>query len=174
MVDPYKRVQPGERLAISAQAWNRLLDGISMPIQTGGELGSIEPAGNTILVKNVSGENVPRFGVLGVSGVLVNPATSEAHARDFARRPAISGVKPSSAAHNDAFVISLEPLRPNQIGPGICSGVFACKVDVDDPLHTRATPDVGTFKLVSSYCGLVQLLWKQPGTGVDRWAIGVM
>lgn len=196
MPDPYQKVAPGERLVIPATAWNKMLDRIAIPQQSGGELAGLEPAPNTVWIKNASGSDVPRFGVLGISGVAIKPMDGTTHEMEFARRPALTGITPTKAAHGDRFVVCLEPIKNNAYGPAAIGGVFACKVFVTSTSHRYAgVRESDRTQLESASCGLVQLLWVQAtgpanavtgatgpsgvtgsvgATGAYKWAVGVM
>lgn len=185
MSDPYKKVQPGDRLTIPAQAWNRVLDSVSIPVQTGGELAGLQPAPNTVLIKNSSGQDKQRFELLGVTGPLVNPHESPTHESDFLRRPALVGVT-VNATHFERFVVCLEPIKNNAVGVAAVSGVFPCRVELRSVQHRFAVPS--SSGLVSSSCGPVALLWvgatgvtgtnEFPGstgpTGTGKFAVGAM
>lgn len=195
-MDPYAKVQPGERLVIPASAWNKMLDSIATPVRTGGELGSLEPAPNTVWIKNGTGHDVPRFGVLGINGVAVDPTSGPTHEADFCRRPVLRGETPTTTGHADRFAICLEPIKSQAIGRAAMGGVFACKVFVVSPSHKFAkVRDNDRTQLESASCGLVQLLWVQSTgpanavtgatgpsgitgstgpTGPYKWAVGVM
>ena len=183
------RIEPGQKLAgaISARAWNRAQDaadrvlGVGTGANGGGATGA-EPAPNVVLIKNTSGQDVPMCGVLGISGVEINPsggnltgtADADKRAREFVSRPILTGVTPA-AAHAESFVVTLEPIANNKIGRAAVSGVFACKVNVTNASHRFATAknDDGS-QLQSAACGVLQLVWKETGTGANKWAVGVM
>lgn len=196
MSDPYKKVQPGDRLTIPAQAWNRVLDSVSVPVQTGGELAGLNDGPNTVWIKNSSGHDVVRFGVLGINGVAVNPTAGSTQELEFARRPALLGGTPTITGHADRFAVCLEPIKNNAFGRAVVGGVFPCKVFVTSTTHRFAgVRDGDRTQLESSTCGLVQLLWVQATgaanpitgatgpsgvsgstgpTGAYKWAVGVM
>jgi hypothetical protein len=195
-MDPYQKVQPGERLVIPAAAWNKMLDSIAPTVRTGGELGSLESAPNTVWIKNGTGHDVPRFGVLGIAGVAVDPASGPTQEADFCRRPVLRGVTPTTAQHADRFAVCTEPIKNNAIGRAAVGGMFACKVFLTSESHRFAgVRNEDRTQLQSSSCGLVQLLWVQSSgsanavtgatgpsgvtgstgpTGAYKWAVGVM
>jgi hypothetical protein len=184
------RIDPGQKLAkaISARAWNRAQDAADIVLgqAPGVEVSPTDPierAANIILVKNVTGEPVPRFGVLGISGVEIDPSggtldgTNQAssRAREFARRPVLRGVTPATADHANRFCVLLEPASNQQVVRAAVSGSFPCLVNVTSAFHRFATVEAGdSEQLRSASCGVVQLLWKESGTGAKKWAVGVM
>lgn len=184
--DPLRKVQPGQPLRIGARAWNRVLDTIKpnvgfMSLQDG-----LQPAPNTVYIRNKSGYDVPRFGVLGISGIEIDPAKDDyAHELEFARQPVLHGTTPEPQ-HSDKFVICLQPIRDDAIGLAAIGGVLACKVELTKASHKFATAKSGdrTQLQSSAKCGAVRLVWVegQPTgptgptapTGENKWAVGVM
>lgn len=158
MTDPYQKVSPGERLTIPAAAWNKMLDSIAVPVRTGGELGSMQPAPNTVLVKNDSGADLERFGVLGITGPVINPMAGPTQLADFQRRPAMRGVA-VTAGLTEKFVVALEPIKNGSFGLAAASGVFAAKVRLLNTSHRFAQAYTGETQLRSAACGPVMLLW---------------
>jgi hypothetical protein len=183
MPDPRQYVRPGQRLQIAASQINALND--MMRVKTGfrgGPQTAPEPAQNIVLIKNTSGQDVPMCGVLGISGVEIDPsggnltgtADADKRAREFVSRPVLTGVTPTTA-HAESFVVTLEPIANNKIGRAAVGGAFACKVNVTNASHRFATAknDDGS-QLQSAACGVLQLVWKETGTGANKWAVGVM
>jgi hypothetical protein len=184
---PDGRVEPGQRIssAFSARAWNRAQDAADVVLgaRTGAEAGAsagVERASNIVLVQNNSGQDVPWLGVLGISGVAIDPSggalngadAASNRAREFAARPVLTGVTPA-AIHADSFVVCLEPIAIDAIGRAAIGGVFACRVNVTSAAHRFAIAKAGdATQLQSAACGVVQLLWKESGTGQGKWAAG--
>lgn len=183
------RIEPGQKLAgaISARAWNRAQDAADRVLgagtgATGGGYAGAEPAPNVVLIKNTSGQDVSMCGVLGISGVEINPSggnltgdsAADKRAREFVARPILTGVTPTTA-HTESFVVTLEPIANGKIGRAAVSGAFACLVNVSDADHRFATAkNNDRTQLQSSACGVLQLVWKETGTGANKWAVGVM
>jgi len=184
------RIDPGQKLAkaISARAWNRAQDAADVvlgqaPGAEAADAGGFDRLPNFVMVKNTTGQVVPRLGVLGIDGVEIDPSggtlsgtdAASVRAREFARRPVLRGVTPASPAHLERFVVLLEPAGINQIVRGAVSGSFACLVNVTNTTHRFATIKAGDREqLQSTECGVLQLLWKESGTGQKQWAVGVM
>lgn len=184
--DPFRKVTPGQPLRISARAWNRVLDTIKpnpgfMAISDG-----VQPAQNTVLIRNKSGHDVPRFGVLGISGVEIDPSVDDGkYEKQFAMRPVLTGVTPA-AAHRDKFVVMLEPVKDDAVALGAIGGIIPCKVELKGGNHkyAQAKVDDRTQLESTSKCGAVRLVWVQgqptgasgptAPTGPNKWAVGVM
>lgn len=184
------RVEPGQKIAsaFSARAWNRAQDAADLVLDERGRFGAGPQAGrelapNVVLIRNGSGQDIPWLGVLGISGVAINPSggeldgTDEAAdiARRFARGPVLSGATPQVASHADAFVVAMEPIAAGAIGRAAIGGMFACKVNVTDVTHRFAVvKNNDVTQLQSARCGPLQLVWKDGSIGECRYAVGVM
>lgn len=182
MARPDGRIEPGQSVqsAMSARAWNRFCDTADLVLGQqygvqGGPLGKAGTAANIVLIRNDSGQEVPRFGVLGISGVAIDPSVSASNAAQFAERPLLTGVTPTTAVYSERFVITIEPIADYAIGRAAVSGVFACRVNVTDDDHQFAdVKNNDRTQLESVDCGVLQLLWKESGTGANKWALGCM
>jgi hypothetical protein len=184
MTDPRQNVRSGQQLAIAAEQINW----INRQMRGGGghsstEAAAVDRASNIVLIRNNSGVTVPQVGVLGISGVAIDPSggtlfgadAASARARSFAERPVLVGNIPSIASHGNAFAVTLEPIGIGKIGRAAIGGCFACLVYVTDPTHGFATvKDGDVTQLQSARCGVLQLVWKQSGFGECKWAAGVM
>jgi hypothetical protein len=180
------RVRPGQNLttAFSARAWNRAQDAADIVLGDRGGLAGNGPSYSrpnlVVTVRNQSGGLAPRFGVLSISDVMINPNTSDETEATFADRPVLVGVNPNVTLHGDKFVMCLEPIANNAYGRAIISGMFACKVRINQTSHNYATAKLNDRdQLQSSTCGPVLLLWKDvvgwsTSNRDDRWAVGVM
>jgi hypothetical protein len=163
--------QPGRPLRIPAATWNRLLD---MAQRSANELGAgpeaaLEESTGIVLVKNNSGADVDRFGVLGIDGVVFTPSDNLV---EFKRQVAIKGITPAAATHEGTFVVLAEPLKSGAVGRAYAAGVCHVQIDVTDAAHTRAdVKDSDRAKLASKSDdeGSARILWKESGTGT-KWA----
>jgi hypothetical protein len=69
----------------------------------------------------------------------------------------------------------MEPIPPGAIGRAAVSGCFALRVNVTNEGHWYAVAKHNDFgQLQAAACGTVQLLWKQPGIGENKYAVGAM
>ena len=174
----FDRVRRGERLKIRADQWNTMADLAERAAREADGFGAANQlpdalAPNTVLIRNTTATPVPQFGVLNVGGVLFNPAESAALAAEFAARPILQGSNPATGEAR--LVVALEPIAPNAIGRAAACGVFACRVNVCDAAHRYATSKANDVtQLQSAAAGPVQLLWLEPGTGANKWAVGAM
>lgn len=184
------RIEKGQSLrsAISARAWNRAQDAADLvlgpvPQANAGDGSPIASASNVLLVSNNSGEDVQIHGVLQITGVLIDPSggtfygtdAASRRAREFVRKPVAVGDTPLLARGADNFVVCLEPIASGRIGRCAIGGVFAIKLDVSNVDHRFAeVRNNDRTQLRSASCGVMQVLWKEAGTGQNKWALGCM
>jgi len=174
MGDPFRKVSPGDPLVIPAAAYNTFVDTARDYLDRRNDQGQeAHPAARDsgiVLVRNDAGEDVTsRFAVLGIDGPVIAPADN---ADEFANRVILSGKVPYVATHAGRFIILLEPLAAGAIGYGVVSGVTAAKVDVADEDHAFADVENENWsQLKSGATGAAQILWKESGTGYNKWAL---
>lgn len=189
------RVEPGQKIsrAFSARAWNRAQEAADIVFDDRGRFGGDGQTGsplapNIALIRNDSGVVVPWLGVLGISGVVINPsggtitgtnAASE-RARRFARRPVLIGTAPDATGFPDTdtssrVAIAMEPVEPGAIGRFAVGGVFACRIKSSGQSYRYARGRTGDVtQLISTSCGPIRLLWIESGGGNNKLAVGVM
>ncbi len=69
------------------------------------------------------------------------------------------------------FVILIDPVKQNQCGKALLSGVTPVKLDVKDENNEYANPiPDDTAKLQTATDGTCRILWKQAGTG-EQWGL---
>lgn len=174
MGDALKKVTAGEPLRIPAQAYNAFVDA-AVDLRRRQQRPARDPMRamrqtGIVLVRNDSGDDLPRFGVLGVDGPLIEP---EANEDEFAARVAISGVTPTLPDHRGRFVIALEPIADGALGLACINGICQAKVLVEagKDAPTAAEVDAGeTTHLVPRVDGSAVVLWVEPGEG-EQWAV---
>lgn len=185
MARPDGRIEKGQRInaAISAKAWNRAQEAADIVLganaaMVGGQSTAFQKAANVVLIKNDTGVPVPMFGVLGISGVVIDPSggeltgsnTAAEKARQFARSPVLLGGLPSASL---PFAIAMEPMERGQTGRAALSGAFPCRVEIVSVGHNFAGAREGDVtQLRTVDCGMLHLVWKQAGTGLNKWAFG--
>jgi hypothetical protein len=179
-VDPFKHVQPGEKLRISAVTYNAMVDAAREHRNKQNEFTSDSfdqfRQGDLVRVLNQSGADLPRNSVLAIDAPIFLPSDSE---DAFLRGIALRGVTPTSA-HKGRFAILLDPAREGHIARAWVSGVCAVQVFVNDEDDDFADVASGeTDFLDSGVIGAAQILWRegeeayQPGYGYSglQWAL---
>ncbi len=165
-----KQVTSGEKFRFGARTYNdmnRLIDkdrqqGLSMQGRPADGLA------DGVLVKNISGVDVGRFGILGIAGILFDPATA---LPAFTARTVFTGQLPAESHQAGRFLICAEPLRSGAIGRAWADGIVTVRINVQDESHLYATvnPD-DTTQLISAAQGICNVLYKESGTGT-KWAV---
>jgi hypothetical protein len=169
--DPRHNVRPGDKLRIAAEQINWI--NRQMRAETGfkaGPLEGYEPGRNIILARNNTGADLPRWGVMRISGIEVDPAADDKGRRSFEEMPCVTGSKPN-AATGGKFVIAVEPIKDGKIGRVCAAGIVQAKVSFSDAGHTRAKPKDDTVEhLESAAGGPAEILWSA-GTSGEQWAL---
>lgn len=120
-----------------------------------------------VLVKNTTGEAVDRCGILTLDGVLIEPEDNEA---EFVNKPVFLGVKPADG--DTLWCVLKQPLRDGAIGRAVVSGVTAVRLEINGEEDTHVEPrDDDVSQLRSSGEGVAEILWKEAGSGEDKWAL---
>ena len=170
---PLQKVQTGEKLHVKAGDWNAFIDAAVAEMNRRNSQKQVphrQPKSSGIVrVRNDSGADLARFGVLGVSGVFYDPSL---YLGSFKFEGVnLVGTTPAAADHTGRFVIVLEPIPAGEIGFALVSGVCQVRVDVTNAGHGFADVKDGyATKLASGTSGSAQILWQEAGTGT-KWAL---
>lgn len=159
--------------AIRAETFNSLIDA-ARELQSNRHR-IVTPASSqhrpadTVLVRNESGRDVPRFGVLGVAAPIITP---RANANEFANNVTLRGVLPTIADHAGRFVVTLAPIAQGKIGPALIDGLGVGVVRIETEGDRFAdVEDDNADTLVSGSAGGAELLWIEPEA--DRQTPGI-
>ena len=178
-----RHVQRGQPLNIRADDWNRIVDATRAFYEQAPGRGGPATVGTSggrqasvIRVKNASGQDQPRFAVLGIDGPIIPP---DEHEAEFQRQVALSCVTPTAehgASGGGRFVVLQEPLADGAIGRACVSGVTVVRLQVENEDDTIAdVADGESAHLVSGTSGNAVILWKEAegegDTSGGRWAI---
>jgi len=164
--DPRGHVRPGEKLRIAAEQINWINRQMAADTSFGGgALAGIEPGKNIIMARNNTGGDVPRWGVMAIGGVEVNPTAGDTQRRSFEEQPCITGTMPS-ATTGAAFCIAVEPIKAGKIGRVAVAGVVQAKLTVGSGVTgDRARPHASRDTLELAADGPARVLWMQSGSG---------
>lgn len=176
--DALKKVRSGEPLVIPARAYNAFIDAAQAHRAGSSSFLSRPPHGRasrvdhtaTILVRNDSGSDIPRFGVLGLDSPIIEPDDNLA---SFQNQPAFSGSNPAAGTHEGRFAVVQQPLASGAIGTAIVDGLSVARVNVADASHAYADiADGDASQLLSSAAGSARILWPAPASGPGtQWAL---
>ena len=169
--DQLLNVHQGDKLRIPAATWNTLLDVARAERDRDHDMEKMMaaalPAFNILKVKNDSGNNVPRFGILGLETPIIEPSDN---LDSFKQRPQMLGTTPTTT-HTGKFCILYEPLAIGAIGWAFVSGAAICQINVTVEAHKNAdVKNSDRTQLQSATTGLASILWKESGTGT-KWAL---
>ncbi|MCL2624920.1 MAG: hypothetical protein FWD31_14755, partial [Planctomycetaceae bacterium] len=159
-----RRLREGEKYP--GRDFNRIVDAAEQMLERSESVPAVGPGKNPALirVKNLSGENVPSFGVLRITGRLFpnaeNPVTSALNGG-----VELKGEKPNE--DDDQIVcITQEAIPDNALGRAVLWAATGVKVNVTDATHTHAKPIADdTRKLESTDSGAWRIVEKPDGTG---------
>ena len=173
MADPLRKVQSGDPLVITHEAYNAFVDAANafqQSLHAGGQ--PAMPRGvdrGMVLVKNNSGAAVGRFGILGVDGVVIDP---DVNLPAFKQRIVLSGVTPADSTHDAKFVIVQEPLEDGVVGLARAAGTSLVQLNIDDTIDVTDQADVvaATTHLENQSGGSAAVVWRAGGTGL-QWAV---
>jgi len=173
------RIDPGQKLgkAISARAWNRAQDAADIvlgqaPGVTADANTPYGPPFNYVYCRNNTSQTVPRFGVMRIGGVEVQPGGPTAPGTaQFVQMPIVSGQLPTESAL-ERWGVAIEPIPVGQTGRLAVAGVVQCKVRVRNTLDRFVRPLAGTVnQLVTAGYGEGLILWSEGTVGEERWAL---
>lgn len=170
MGEPLKHVVAGETLVIRASTWNTLIDSAKDYQRRVHNGGANKPTQDSdpdiILVKNISGSDVDRFAVLGISTILFSPTDN---LDGFKNNFCLSCTTPTTASHTGRFVITAEPIPNGKIGLAYASGV--CPVQLLTGVGNFAdVVNSDRTQLGVSPSGSAQVLYREAGSGT-KWGI---
>ncbi len=120
----------------------------------------------TVLIKNDSGSDAAALAALGISGPIVLPADNE---MSFTTRIAVKCVSLITSHVMGKFVVLAEPIKNGKIGRAWISGTCPAKIYVDSADHDFADITDGILKTCEN--GTCQILWQEPGTGANKYAL---
>jgi hypothetical protein len=174
MADPLDKIQVGQRLpGYPTDFHNATVDMLRQWRQNQANRGAgVEPPRNAnpglVLVKNTSGSAVARFGVLGISGILIARADS---ADEFDNNPCLTGVTPAAASHKGKFVVLREPLANNAIGWATIAGLTQVQIVFADAAHKWCDiTDAAAGTLTSAAYGSARILYSAATSGT-AWGL---
>jgi hypothetical protein len=171
--DPYRKVFPGERLAIPAAAWNRVIDQIALAptaSPSGGEASRIPNL--RVFVRNDTSGTIDQWGILHITGICpaITGTTGSAF-EQYQTSPAVAGVTPIGST-NGQFLVAVEPIKAGEFGLAAIDGVVQVKLDVTAESDRFATPKAGsTTEMKTASSGEATIIWKESGTGGGKWGL---
>src|SRR6056297_1146254 len=172
-----RRVQPGDRLAITAADYNRLLAAAETIHRNrlpggGGPRTHLRNA-STVRVHNTSADTIPIGGIVGFETPLTDPTAGPVELARFVRDATIQCVKPTEDDHDGRVGVAIEPIAADKVGRVVFDGVVAARVNVTKTWHRFAdVSEAASEVLESKPDGSAQILWRHdPNQIGDQWAV---
>ena len=128
MPDDLRKVRSGNPLRLPAGAYNAFVDAaVDLRRRQGrGEAVAgplVESAQRGIvLVRNDSDDDIEPYHALAITGVLVEPGEDDQE-RTFQSRTPLTGDIATEETAGPAFVVALQPIKPNKLGRCVLTGV---------------------------------------------------
>lgn len=179
MSDSFAKVRPGQPIKIAARAWNSVIDQVTIRPRFGASPSLSPPINFQVRCRNATTGDVPRWGVLQITGILETPTGATgaystgpqtAGTMSFLSYPGVVGVTPTSAA-GAKFVVATEPIEAGKVGMVAIDGVVQVKLDVGATDHSFASAKAGSVtQMRTGSSGEAAVLWKEDGTGL-RWGL---
>lgn len=121
-----------------------------------------------VRVKNISGADVPRCGVLRIVGSVFDPSDPDAIPA-FIETPALVGNLPNGD-FGASFVVTHEPITDGGIGLAYLWGVVPVKINVVHEQHTHVVMADDDYEQVDSQMFGHRIIYKEAGTG-QKWGL---
>ena len=171
MADRFKKVQAGQPLEVSSQAWNSFIDLArnEKDRKHDRHADSIDDRRQSDIVKvrNQSGQALDRFSIVELATPIIAPSDNLV---EFKQQVTFNvGVPSLNTACR--FAVLIEPLSNGAIGRAVASGVIAVQVAVGVEAYVCAEPIPGQAAFLRNVPhGPASILWLE-STGDIRWAI---
>lgn len=122
MSDPRQNVRPGQRLQLAAAQVNFLNSLMRQREERSFSLAAWDFTGNFCLAKNDTGNDLARWGVMKIDGLVIDPSANNDARAQWEAMPCILGATatPGQTAH---AVVAVEPIPVNKIGRVAVGGV---------------------------------------------------
>lgn len=175
--DQFKKVSPGDPLAIPARVYNSMIDVISSRESIlRGVPGASGAGNNTVIpVRNDTGAALSQFEIVQLGDPVHDPADAD-KVGEFKVARCMIGETPAFSTDGKPFYaygVMQEPAPAGEIGDCLVSGLTICKVEVEKDWHKFAIPvDGSVANLKSAPYGDALIQWSS-GTagGAADWAL---
>jgi len=162
--DGLRKVHTGEKLRLSAEAYNSFVDAaIAHKRQQNLKNNRLENLGpNMVVVQNDTGGVVSRYDVLGITGVVYTLGTSCEQIVLTVGSPTTKG----------KFVIAAQPMAVDALGIAYCSGVCQARLNIASEAMGYKLCDIASGQSYLEPCwdGSAAILYQPTGTGL-KWCV---
>jgi hypothetical protein len=166
----FKYASTGDPLQIPADTWNIIQASAKAWVQNkhNTKFGNAHQY-QYHYVRNNTGVDLPAFSVVGLDGVVTEPAES---VDEFKYHYTITGVVPTTD-HYDRWAITQEPIKSGLIGHCITIGLTVAKVTVAEDFEEYINCEIipGTTEYLELLpTGSCVVIWRETGLGT-KWAL---
>lgn len=159
--------------ATDFNSWQDAVAKLAAMIERQDIAGGLPLRTSVVLVKNTTNYKIDRFGIIGLSGIVISPTANEL---EFCANFALEGAGPTVGEHEGKFAVYLEPCPVGEIRRAVLSGVTVCRLDVQAEADAYAEiADGDTTKLKTGTSGSARILWKEDGltsgSGTGKWGV---
>ena len=120
-------------------------------------------------VRNNTADDLPRFAVVALSGMGVEPTENE---NQSLANPFMEGTAPGNPNDRETIGILVDPLSAGTIGRAVIVGATWVKVSVstgeENYQYCKVSNGVTANMVMSSALGPAKILWKESGTGIKN------
>lgn len=159
-----EKVQTGDSFKMPANAYNAFVDAALAHRSRGAAIGRRKAEsrfGFPVLIKNVTGQDLLRFNVVGLGEPVVLPGENW---DEFVTRPVLTGEIPVEG-HRGRFAILSESIPADEFGLAWVSGIAIAVLHVFGEDHQFAEVEPGSVQVLATGDeGTARILWKGPGT----------
>ncbi len=171
MGDPFKKVQPGDKLEIPAETFNAMIHAAVAHRQRMqiGPLLPRAPGQFRILVRNATGSDLGQFATVGLGDAVISPAENE---QGFKQQVLFDAEVPVESKHVGRFGILSAPLPAGGLSDRIAIvGPTIARLKLNSTDHRYARPKWNDDILESALFGAAEIIWRQSDTLEEQWAI---
>lgn len=164
-----QKVNPGQKFKMPAEAYNAFVDAAQAHKRNLNQSVNMKSPNtrDVITIKNMTGETLDRFNVVGIGEPIYDPETQPI---DFSEDIIFEGETPDIEEHVGKWAVLLDGCTDGDFVEAKVIGVTACKIDVDNEDYGYVEIADGEYTLSAAASGSAQILWKESGTG-EKWAI---
>jgi hypothetical protein len=168
MTDPRNHVRPGQPLSLAAEQVNWINEQMrGNPGFGGGPLTLPQAPFTSLPCRNDTAQVIPRWSGVAISLAITPNANGTAGTPQFERTPILAGS--ALAASTTSWGVAIEPIKPGEIGPLAVAGAVPCRLRIADAAHSEVIPEANGLRTYP--LGSARILWKEAGTGFDKWAL---
>jgi hypothetical protein len=172
--DLFRQVSTGQKLTIAADVWNRVLRATqwaeSYQRNAGpARLATVQDFGRA-MVKNGSGVDIDRFGVIGIDSI---PYTPDDNETGFFGGIKFTGDKPTWK-RAQSFAIVLEPIKDGTFGLCQFTGLVQCRLIGSEKIKSAGPVSDSVDYLSTLRGGSATVLYDEGDDGsvtTERWGI---